>query len=192
VPDIKPPVTPLAPDRYQFTFTGSRETRELLELARDLLRHAVPGGDTGEIMNRALKALVRELERKKFAVTERPRKSRGPRDPQDPSAAVKRDVFVRDDGRCRYVAPSGRRCNERAFAERHHVVARGKGGKGTAGNMGMRCRNHNQYEAERDFGERRPGGEWDTRDRPAAYRETTRSGTSSQSPPASPPLQSPM
>lgn len=124
---FKPPVTPLAPDRYLFTFTGSRETRELLEHARDLLRHAVPNGDTAEIMNRALKSLVRDLKRKKFAVTVRPRKSRGPRDPQDPSAQVKRDVFARDDGRCRYVAPGGRRCNERAFAERHHVIARGKG-----------------------------------------------------------------
>ena len=39
-------VTPLAPDRYQITFTASAETREKLQLAQDLLRHTIPSGDT--------------------------------------------------------------------------------------------------------------------------------------------------
>jgi hypothetical protein len=177
----RPTATPLAPDRYQFTFTGNRETRELLDLAKDMLSHAVPDRDTGEIMNRALKALVRDLARRKFAATSRPRSNSGTRkDPRDPSAAVKREVWVRDHGRCAYVAKDGRRCGARAFLEFHHVEARARGGPGTAGNIELRCRSHNDHEAERVFGERRPRGEWDGRDAPAGYwaGSTTRSGTS--------------
>jgi hypothetical protein len=45
----RPVVTPLSAERYQVTFTASAETREKLELARDLLRHAIPTGDVGAI-----------------------------------------------------------------------------------------------------------------------------------------------
>jgi 5-methylcytosine-specific restriction endonuclease McrA len=175
----RPPVTPLAPDRYQFTFTGNRETRELLDLAKDMLSHAVPDRDTGAVMNRALEALVRDLARKKFAATSRPRKqAAGTKDPQDVSAAVKREVWIRDRGRCAYIARDGRRCGARAFLEFHHLIARARGGPATVENIELRCRNHNDYEAERVFGERRPRGEWDTREARPAYGPATRSGTS--------------
>ncbi|HSB61395.1 MAG TPA: hypothetical protein VLI67_06730, partial [Vicinamibacteria bacterium] len=60
-------VTPVAPDRYRVTFTAGAETREQLQLAQDLLRHAVPNGDTAQIIDRALTALLRDLAREKFA-----------------------------------------------------------------------------------------------------------------------------
>jgi hypothetical protein len=130
-------------------------------------------------MTRALKALVKELARRKFAATTRPGKgSASMKDPGALSAAVKRGTWIRDGGRCAYTARDGRRCHARSFLEFHHVVARAQGGPGTAGNIQLRCRSHNDYEAERVFGERRPRGEWDTRDSPAVYRvDATRSGT---------------
>jgi hypothetical protein len=45
------------------------------------------------------------------------------------------------------VAPGGRRCAERAFLEFHHVVPYGVGGEPIPGNIELRCRAHNQYEA---------------------------------------------
>ena len=188
-PRYRPPVTPLADDRYQFTFTGDGETRELLEFAKDMLSHSVPSRDTAEVMKRALKALVVDLARKKFAATARPRKQAAARrDPQEPSAAVKREVWIRDRGCCVYLGCDGRRCSARAFLEFHHVIARARGGPATVENIELRCRNHNDYEAERVFGERRPRGEWDSRDAPASYRagSTTRSGTSSRPSPLTP------
>jgi hypothetical protein len=176
------PVTPLAGDRYQFTFTGDSETRELLDFAKDMLSHSIPKSDTGEVMKRALKALVVDLARKKFAATARPRKEgRAPTDPGDVSAAVKREVWIRDRGRCAYVARDGRRCTERTFVQLHHVAARARGGPGTVENIELRCRGHNDYEAELVFGERRPRGEWDTREARPVYGSATRSGTSSPS-----------
>lgn len=69
--------------------------------------------------------------------------------------AVRREVWLRDGGRCAYVATSGRRCSERTFLELHHLQACAKGGPPTAANISLRCRRHNQYEAELVFGPRR-------------------------------------
>jgi hypothetical protein len=166
----RPAVTPLAPDRYQFTFTGNRETREMLDLAKDMLRHAIPSGDAGEVMNRALAALLEALARQKFAATTRPRSSRC--EVQDAGyvpAQVKREVWIRDRGRCTFMGPSGRRCDTRGFLEFHHVIARARGGPGTAANIVLLCAAHNGYEAEREFGGRRPGGEWAVQESRAVY-----------------------
>jgi hypothetical protein len=63
-----PPAAILAPpprDRHRFTFTFSAADCEKLELARDLLRHAVPSGDPAVIFDRALDILVSKLERER-------------------------------------------------------------------------------------------------------------------------------
>ena len=46
----------------------------------------------------------------------------------------------------------GKRCNERKFLEFDHVETVSRGGEPTVSNIRMRCRAHNQYEAERTFG----------------------------------------
>jgi hypothetical protein len=139
-------VTPLAPDRYKVTFTADSETCELLEFAKDMLSHALPGRDTAIVVKRALKELVSDLTRRKFAVTERPRQSHGPRNDQDVSAAVKREVWERDRGRCRFVGVNGRRCESRRFVEFHHLISRTNGGKAKAKDVELRCGPHNRYE----------------------------------------------
>jgi hypothetical protein len=61
-------------------------------------------------------------------------------------------VYLRDGGRCAFVASGGRRCNSRAFLEFHHVTPDAVGGFGTVENIQLRCRAHNQYEADVYFG----------------------------------------
>ncbi len=151
---LPPPlVRPLSPDRYQITFTATGETRGKLELARDLLRHAVPTGDPALIFARALEVLVEELVRQKYATTPHPRPGRGHADESRyiPNE-VKRIVFIRDLGRCAFVGSQGRVCGERAFAEFHHVVPYGAGGRATVENIQLRCQAHNSYEAEQFYG----------------------------------------
>ena len=163
-------VAPLAPDRYKVTFTADGETRELLELAADMLSHVIPSGDPALVIKRALKVLVDDLARRKFAATTR-RASVGPADDRDLPAAVKHEVWVRDRGRCRFVGTHARRCGSRRFVEFHHVVSRANGGQGTAANTELRCGPHNRYEADVESGTLI----WRRLD-PGA---TTRSGTSS-------------
>jgi 5-methylcytosine-specific restriction endonuclease McrA len=66
-------------------------------------------------------------------------------------AAVKREVWARDEGRCAFIGNSGR-CIERGFLEFHHVVPFADGGATDAANLQLRCRAHNAFEAEEWFG----------------------------------------
>jgi hypothetical protein len=150
-PSVSPPrpaVAPLAPDRYAIRFTASASTCEKLRLAQDMLRHAVPSGDMAEIIDRALTVLLEDLARKKFAQTDRPRASRGTAPgSRNIAARIRRPVALRDGGRCAFVSRGGRRCNERAFIEFHHVDPYGVGGEAAVDTIELRCRAHNNYEA---------------------------------------------
>jgi 5-methylcytosine-specific restriction endonuclease McrA len=66
-------------------------------------------------------------------------------------AAVRREVWTRDEGRCAFVGTSGR-CAERGFLEFHHLRPFAEGGETTAANLELRCRAHNAYEATWHFG----------------------------------------
>jgi 5-methylcytosine-specific restriction endonuclease McrA len=61
---------------------------------------------------------------------------------------VQRTVSRRDGGRCAYTAPDGTRCTERTFLQFHHLHPYALGGLPTVDNISLRCRRHNQYEAE--------------------------------------------
>jgi hypothetical protein len=152
-PPKRPVVVPLSPRRFKVEFTATEETHDLLRRAQDLLRHQIPSGDIGEVMAKAMKVLVRELEKEKIAATDRPRGGRGTNpDSRYIPAGVKRQVWKRDGGACAFVAPNGRRCDERGFLEFHHVDPRAVGGKATVDNIQLRCRAHNGYEAGLYFG----------------------------------------
>ena len=146
-------VTPLAPDRFEIRFTASARTCEKLRLAKDLLRHSVPTGDTAEIVDRALAALLRDVARGKVAATDRPRESRGTAaGSRHVPAEVKRAVWLRDGGRCAFVAGNGHRCAERGFLEFHHVEPYAVGGRPVVDNIALRCRAHNRHEADLFYG----------------------------------------
>jgi 5-methylcytosine-specific restriction endonuclease McrA len=65
---------------------------------------------------------------------------------------VKREVWKRDGGQCTFVGRDGHRCGERRFLEFDHVQPVALGGNATVDDLRLRCRVHNQYEAERVFG----------------------------------------
>ncbi len=67
-------------------------------------------------------------------------------------AAVRDEVWRRDGGQCTYTSDAGRRCQCRAQLELDHVTPIARGGASTADNLRLRCRRHNQLEAERTFG----------------------------------------
>jgi hypothetical protein len=146
-------IAPLTPEQYTLQITISRETLEKLQRVQDLLRHALPGGDPAMIFERAITALLSELERTKLALTDRPRQSSmlslGSR---HVPAAVRRAVWTRDGGRCAFVGENGRRCTERGFIEFHHPAPYAAGGEATVDSIELRCRAHNLYEGELDFG----------------------------------------
>jgi len=67
-------------------------------------------------------------------------------------AAIRRAVSKRDGERCTFVSATGRRCSSRDFLEFHHREPWARHRSHAIDGITLRCRAHNQYEAERDFG----------------------------------------
>lgn len=143
--------TPLSPGRFALQLTMSAETREKLRRAEDLLGRAVAPGDLAAVLDRALDALIEKLERRLLLVD-----NSGSRRPTTSArhvpAGVRRAVRVRDGDRCTYVNDDGVRCEERRALELDHIVPVARGGESTVANLRLRCRAHNQLEAESLFG----------------------------------------
>ncbi|MFI5372198.1 MAG: hypothetical protein ACHQ52_11635, partial [Candidatus Eisenbacteria bacterium] len=146
-------LTPLAPQRFAVQVTIGQETHDKLLYAQSLLGHAVPSGDLAAVLDRALDALIPRLEQRRFAASTRTRPGRRPKRARCIPAHVRRAVWERDQGQCTFVAESDRRCEARTRLEFDHVDPVARGGRATVDGMRLRCRAHNQYEAERVFGE---------------------------------------
>lgn len=141
-------VAPIAPRRYLLKLTIDQDTHDKLQRARDLLRHSIPDGDTDRILNRALETLLHDLERARYARSSRPRRTASTvGNGRNIPAAVRREVWQRDGGRCVFRGADGP-CGETAFLEYHHVLPFAAGGETSTANLQLRCRAHNQYEAD--------------------------------------------
>ena len=145
---------PLSPRRYRLHVTIGPEARRDLEELQNLLSHQFPNGDPAPVVERALQLLLAETKKKRAALTDRPRKPRraGAKRTRSIPAAVRRQVFERDEGVCAFVDRNGRRCRSAWQVEFHHVVPYGREGPHTAENVELRCRAHNQYQAGLDYG----------------------------------------
>jgi 5-methylcytosine-specific restriction endonuclease McrA len=146
---------PLAPRRYKLQVTIGEEARDKLAELQALLSHQIPNGDPGEILERALDALLAETKKKKAALTDRPRrtKKKNKSSTRAIPAQTRREVFERDEGQCAFVDAKGRRCPSKWQVEFHHRIPYARGGTHDIDNIELRCRAHNQYEAELEYGE---------------------------------------
>src|SRR4029453_18015284 len=119
-------IQPLAPARYKVQFTASLELREKLERLQKLM-----SADLAAVIERAVSEKLERLETKRFGLAKAPRKAAArPAPAAGPSPRVtpiprpqpqtrylpmslRRAVYVRDEGRCRYTNAKGWRCPER-------------------------------------------------------------------------------
>jgi hypothetical protein len=182
-------VKPLSVDRFSVNFTADGEFRDLLDEVRALLSHSEPKGDLLTVMKLGLEALRGELLKKRFGVGRKPRRLRlssrvlsqtaksaeglGLKLSRHVPAAVAREVYVRDEGRCTFCAEDGRRCSERRLLQLDHVIPHAEGGEATVVNLRLRCRAHNLHTARAHFGKecvraaaervrkQRAGGRWE-------------------------------
>jgi hypothetical protein len=156
-------IKPLSADRFSVNFTADKEFRELVEEVRALISHAEPKGDLLNVMKRGLEALRSELLKRRFGVGRKPRRVRfsasepraasaGPEHTRHVAAAVAREVYARDQGRCTFCADDGRRCGERRLLQLDHVIPHAQGGEPTVANLRLRCRAHNLHTARAHFG----------------------------------------
>jgi 5-methylcytosine-specific restriction endonuclease McrA len=145
--------TPPSPERFPLHVVITGETRDKLRYAEELFSHRIRPGDLAHLLDRALDALIREGEKRKFGATARPRRAHRPSSPgtRHIPAQVRRAIWKRDQGQCTFVSECGRRCAARSLLEFDHVRPVARGGEPTVENLRLRCRAHNQHEAERVF-----------------------------------------
>jgi hypothetical protein len=150
-------VRPLAPGRYRVQFTASAQLRDKLERLQALLRSSVPGADLAAVIEDAVTEKLKRLEARRFGLTKAPRKNLTKAAPTKSAsrhvpAAVRRAVYERDAGRCRFVDEQGRRCTARHGLEFHHRHPVAMGGDHSPQSVALVCKAHNLYLAEADFG----------------------------------------
>jgi 5-methylcytosine-specific restriction endonuclease McrA len=142
-----------------------QETHEKLRRLQSLLRREIPDGDPGAIFDRALNLLLDTVEKSKLGAVAALRpveviRSRTDKVHKSESRTrhiprpVRRAAWRRDGGQCAFVSQAGRRCAERTFLEFHHIKPYAQQGPASVDNISLRCRRHNQYEAELVFGPR--------------------------------------
>jgi len=177
-PDTRPPAaTTLSPpskteakastealgaQRYSVRFTADEKVHAELQELRFLLRHSVPDGDVGKILARAIGVLLKQVRNTKIGecASPRPRQSApslkaeslGKKPTRHIPVAIRRVVWARDKGRCTFESKDGRSCESREAIEFHHRVPWARCCEHTVENIALRCRAHNQYEADLDLG----------------------------------------
>jgi len=148
-------VEPLGLERYGLHLTLRKITHDKMRRLEELLGSQVAAGDLDAVLEHAFDVAIAQLEKRKFAKTSRPRTTVARRTSQDPRyvpARVRREVSKRDGERCTFVGDGGKRCDCRRDLEFDHVEPVARGGEATLANLRLRCRAHNQLEAERTFG----------------------------------------
>jgi hypothetical protein len=150
---------PLSPTRLRVEFTARAELYEKLEKARELLSHALPSGDLGELVERAVDALIERETRKRFGPRAASEAGKGRKARELKLGArhvpveTKRAVWERDNAQCTFVDGEGRRCPERRFLTLEHRTPFALGGPPTLENLCLLCNAHNLENARQVFGE---------------------------------------
>jgi len=149
-------VAPLSEDTFTVPFTASRELRDKLRRAQDLLRHRLPSGEIAAIFEKALDSLIEKVEKERFALVRKPRTDAievaGCATSRQVPAAIRRHVYDRDGGRCTFVDARGHRCKETGLLEFDHLDGFARTRSHDPERIVLRCRAHNQHEAEKMYG----------------------------------------
>lgn len=152
-----PDPIPLSPGRYRLQLTIGESAYAKLKELQDLLGHRIPNGDPAAIVERALDMLLTQVRKRKTGASDKPRStsaltSAKARRARTGPAAIRREVWRRDQGRCAFLGADGHRCNETRRLEFAHVEPWAKQGETTVENLSLRCAAHNAFEADRDYG----------------------------------------
>ena len=150
---VPPCLTPTSPGRFGLQVALDQRSHDLLRCAQELLGQGSPAAEIPRVLERALEDLVHTLKYQKFAATDSPRARRSAGAARYIPADVRRRVAERDGYQCAFVSATGHRCDERSDLEFDHVQPVARGGRTTVENLRLLCPAHNQYEAERVFGD---------------------------------------
>lgn len=146
-------IEPLSAELSRIHVTVPRRLLGKLEACRAALSHSHPGAGTAEVIEAALD-LVLDRHARRNGLVKTPRKEPRPSaDPDRIPAHVRRQVAIRDGGKCQYPVASGGVCGSTVAVELHHRKSRARGGPATPENIETRCGFHHDLETRREFGD---------------------------------------
>lgn len=157
----QPPAPPLpmpAPARHLVRMTVGLEFMTLLDEVRAAMSHSHPGASLEVLLGECMKLALAARHARTRAHTRRPREPAGaPTSTTIGSrylpAPLRREVWLRDAGRCTFVSEDGTRCPATRRLEIHHDIPFAMGGPTDAAHCRIMCKGHNDLLARRDFGD---------------------------------------
>jgi hypothetical protein len=144
---------PLTPNLQRLHMTVSKQFIDKLEAARKGQGHAQPGASAEKVIEAALDLLLAQQAKRRGEVKQPQQNPRPAKNPGHIPAAVRREVWSRDEGKCRWRLDSGGICGSTLRLEIDHVVPRGRGGPSTVENCRLTCAAHNQLAARQAYGD---------------------------------------
>ena len=144
---------PLDGELCRLHVTVSKKLLTKLDRARAGQSHAKPRASAGDVIEAALDLLLEAQERRRGGGTTRPQANPRPSGPDHVPVAVRRAVWERDGGKCRWPLDGGGTCDSTLRVELDHVVPRARGGPSTVDNCRLLCRAHNDLAARLAYGE---------------------------------------
>lgn len=143
---------PLTPDQHRLHMTVSKQFLDKLDRARAGQSHVQAGASREQILEAALDLLLDQQARRRAEV-KRPQKNPRPARPDHLTAATRRAVWSRDQGKCQWPVDGGGVCGSTTRLEVDHVVPRGRGGPSTVDNCRLLCDCHNDLAARQVYGD---------------------------------------
>ena len=154
----RPEMTAVSRDEWSLRVTIDSALKADLETLENLLSHTC-GRDLTAVLREAIRCGIDKHGKRKGAVKPtRERKATSSAKAsavshgRDIPAAVRRQVWERDGGRCAWVAEDGCRCGSRWKLEIDHIHPVALGGPSTIDNVRLLCRSHNDFHATLVFG----------------------------------------
>jgi len=152
--------TALLETRKVFRFTATETFEKKFARIKSLASHRLPPNPAFEqvfelVMDHFLAREDPSARRERRSRRREPRRARGPHSsPGDRyvTAAIRDEVFTRDEGLCTYTGPDGTRCGSTHVLQVDHIHPVARGGAGTKENLRLLCAYHNRLEARRLMG----------------------------------------
>jgi 5-methylcytosine-specific restriction endonuclease McrA len=150
-------VTPVSRDEWSLRVTIDAEMKAGLETLQSLLSHTT-GGNLAAVLREAIRCGIEKHGKRKGAISPEVERARGRSAPHSGAvdrtipAAVRREVWRRDQGCCAWRGKDGRRCGSTWKLEIDHVTPVARGGRSVPDNLRILCRSHNIRHAEKVFG----------------------------------------
>jgi len=152
-PEHRDSIEPLTPNLRRLHMTVSKQFIDKLDAARKGQGHAQPGASAEKVIEAALDLLLTQQAKRRGEAKKHQQNPRPARNASHIPAAVRREVWSRDEGKCTWPLDSGGTCGSTLRLEIDHVVPRARGGPSTIDNCRLTCRVHNQLAARQVYGD---------------------------------------